>query len=77
MVHIVQIMSDGEQRRYNKWQNDLDGVYDRIKLCICWSICIFIFVYLIVLIIVLVMEFREGNIYHTGGNNFIEDGSLN
>ena len=58
-------MSDDEQRRYDKWQNDLDDVCDHIKLCICWSICIFIFVYLIVLIIVSDVEPHERNEHHT------------
>ena len=28
MVYKVQVMSDEEAERYNKWQNDLDNVCD-------------------------------------------------
>jgi hypothetical protein len=61
MVYKVQVMSDEEAERYNKWQNDLDNVCDRIKICICWSICILVFVYLIVTIVVMVIDFKELN----------------
>ena len=61
MVHKVQVMSDEEAERYNKWQNDLDNLCDRIKICVCWSICILVFVYLIVLIVVMATDFKELN----------------
>ena len=61
MVHKVQVMSDEEAERYNKWQNDLDNVCDRIKICVCWCICILVFVYLIVLIIVMANDYKELN----------------
>lgn len=61
MVYKVQVMSDEEAERYNKWQNDLDNVCDRIKICVCWSIFILIFVYLIVTIVVMTVNYKELN----------------
>lgn len=61
MVYKVQVMSDEEAERYNKWQNDLDNVCDRIKICVCWSIFILIFVYLIVTFVVMTVNYKELN----------------
>ena len=54
-------MSDEEAERYNQWQNDLDNLCDRIKICVCWSTCILVFVYLIVSIVVMAINYKELN----------------
>lgn len=61
MVYKVQVMSDEEAERYNRWQNDLDNLCNRIKICICWSTCILVFVYLIVTIVVMAVNYKELN----------------
>ena len=76
MVYKVQVMSDEEAKKYNQWQSDLDSVCDRIKLCICWSICIFVCVYFIVLIIITEIKFRENNYDHDSDYLLSVAGSL-
>lgn len=52
-------MSDEEAKKYNQWQNDLDNLCDKIKLCICCCLLIFLLVYVIVLVITTTIHFQE------------------
>lgn len=78
MVHKVQVMSDEEIERYNKWQNDLDNMCDKIKLYICLCLCILLTVYLIVLIIMSIVHLQEIDDYSDKSIDLIlENGSQN
>lgn len=70
MVYKVQVMNEEEAERYNKRQNELDNLCDRIKICVCWSICILLFVYLIVIIILSYFQLKDNS-----NNLLIENGS--
>ena len=70
MVYKVQVMSDEEDERYNKWQKDLDDTCDKIKFYVCLCICIFIWVYLIVMIILSYFQLKDNS-----NNLLIENGS--
>ncbi len=53
----VQVMSEEEIQRYEKFRKEQDEFCDKIKICCGWSICILIFVWCIVLIITI--SFRD------------------
>jgi hypothetical protein len=77
MVRRVQVMSDEEAERYNQWNKDLDDTCDKIKLCICWSLCILVFIYSIVTVILLTTFMIEDKIDNYSDNNdiILDDGS--
>jgi len=68
----VQVMSEEEIKKYNKWQTDLDNLCDRIKFYICLCVCIFVLVFLIVLITTSIMYLNESTDFNDY-NYFISD----
>lgn len=77
MVIKVQVMSDEEAERYNKWQQELDDTCDKIKFYLCLCLCIFIWVYMIIMIILSTVHLKEIDEYYSDKSNdlIIENGS--
>ena len=52
MAYKVQVMTDLEAQRHEKFRKEQDECCDTVKLCIGWSIFVLLFLYFIILIIV-------------------------